>query len=94
MLPLVTGVNDMPAVAEAVNVIVSALEYTGVEMVTLFEPVEMTPVSVPLNEPPPEALLSVMVVSLVTFLGVPPESCACTVTLKAVPAVPVPGTVV
>jgi hypothetical protein len=63
-------------------------------MVTLLEPLEMFPVSVPLKVPAPETLLKVTVVVLVTLAGLPLASCDCTVTLKAVPAVPVPGTVV
>src|SRR6266487_1734495 len=55
----------------------------------------MVPVTVPLSVPPPLALLKVMVVGLVVgVLGLPKGSCDCTVTLKAVPAVPVDGTVV
>ena len=54
----------------------------------------MLPASVPLNDPPPVALLKVMVVALARFAGLPPASCDCTVTLKAVPAVPLVGTVV
>ena len=53
----------------------------------------MVPVKVPLNEPPPVALDKVIVVPEVTFAGLPLASCDCTVTLKAVPAVPVEGTV-
>jgi hypothetical protein len=95
MFPLVTGGKPViPAVGVAVKVIVSAAEYTGVEIVTLFKPLEIVPVSVPLNVPLPVALVSVIVVSLVTFAGVLAESCDCTVTLNAVPAVPVLGTVV
>jgi len=56
--------------------------------------VEIVPVSVPLSVPPPEALLSVIVVVLVGLAGLPLASCDCTVTLNAVPAVPVLGTVV
>jgi hypothetical protein len=52
----------------------------------------MVPVSVPLNVPAPDALLNVMVVSELTFAGLPPASCTCTVTVKATPAVPVGGT--
>ena len=54
----------------------------------------MLPVSVPLNVPPPEALLKVIVVALVGFAGLPLASCYCTVTLKAAPSVPVIGTTV
>ena len=50
--------------------------------------------SVPLNVPPPDALLRVIVVLLVGLAGLPLASCDCTVTLNAVPAVPVLGTVV
>ena len=50
--------------------------------------------SVPLSVPPPEALLSVIVVVLVGLAGLLLASCDCTVTLNAVPAVPVLGTVV
>jgi hypothetical protein len=39
-------------------------------------------------------LLKVIVVLLVGLDGLPLASCDCTVTLKAIPAVPVPGTVV
>jgi hypothetical protein len=56
--------------------------------------IAMLPVSVPLNVPAPDALLKVIVVVLVGLAGLPLASCDCTVTLKAVPAVPVPGTVV
>jgi hypothetical protein len=62
--------------------------------VTLVELVEMLPVSVPLNVPPPEALLNVTVVVLVGLDGLPSASSDVTVTLNAVPAVPVAGTVV
>jgi len=54
----------------------------------------MLPVSVPLNVPAPVALLKVIVVAPARFDGLPLASCDCTVTLKAEPAVPVPGTVV
>jgi hypothetical protein len=54
----------------------------------------MVPVSVPLNVPPPDALVSVTVVRLVGLDGLPLASSDVTVTLKGVPAVPVPGTVV
>jgi hypothetical protein len=63
-------------------------------MVTLLPLVRMLPVSVPLSVPPPEALLRVIVVLLVGLEGLPLASCDCTVTLNAVPAVPVLGTVV
>jgi ACS family hexuronate transporter-like MFS transporter len=53
-----------------------------------------SPVKVPLSVPPPLALLNVTVVVLVTLAGFPLASCDCTVTLNAVPAVPVVGTVV
>ena len=56
--------------------------------------VRMLPVSVPLSVPAPVALLRVIVVLLVGLDGLPLASCDCTVTLKAVPAVPVVGTVV
>ena len=59
---------------------------------TLLALLAMVPVSVPLNEPPPVALLKVMVVVLARVDGLPLASCDCTVTLKAVPAVPVDGT--
>jgi hypothetical protein len=62
-------------------------------MVTLLPLVRMLPVSVPLSVPPPEALLRVIVVLLVGLEGLPLASCDCTVTLNAVPAVPVLGTV-
>src|SRR5262245_56890855 len=52
----------------------------------------MDPVNVPLSVPLPVALVKVMVVVLVGLLGLPLASCDCTVTLKAVPAVPVVGT--
>ena len=55
-------------------------------------PVVMVPVRVPLSVPEPLALLKVITVLVVTFTGLPEASCDCTVTLKAVPAVPVPGT--
>ena len=61
---------------------------------TMLAPTPMLPVSVPLNVPPPVALLNVMMVALARLAGLPEASCACTVTLKAVPAVPVLGTVV
>ncbi|MGO9435029.1 MAG: hypothetical protein ACLP00_12170 [Terracidiphilus sp.] len=65
MLPLVTGVRAVsPAVAVAVSM-VSAFEYTGVDIVTQLLLVLVVPVSVPLSVPPPEALLSVIVVLLV-----------------------------
>jgi len=54
----------------------------------------MVPVSVPLNEPLPVALLKVIVVVLVGLDGLPSASCDCTVTLKGWPVVPVAGTVV
>ena len=54
----------------------------------------MVPVRVPLSVPPPVALLKLMVVVLEGLLGLPKVSWVCTVTLKAVPAVPVLGTVV
>ena len=54
----------------------------------------MLPVSVPLSVPPPVALVKVMVVLLVGLAALPLASCDCTVTLKAVPAVPVEGTTV
>ena len=60
---------------------------------TLLPVVKMVPVSVPLNVPPPDAWLKVIVVLLVGFAGLPLASRDCTVTLKAVPAVPVLGTV-
>ena len=53
----------------AVKVIVSAFEYTGVEIVTLFALVAMLPVKVPLKVPPPLALLNVIVVVLVGLDG-------------------------
>ena len=56
--------------------------------------VEIVPVSVPLKVPPPVATLNVIVVLLVGLAGLPLASCDCTVTLKAVPAIPVLGTVV
>jgi hypothetical protein len=62
--------------------------------VTLLPLVEIVPVSVPLNVPPPVALLKVIVVLLVGLAGLPLPSCDCTVTLKAVPAVPLAGTVI
>jgi hypothetical protein len=52
----------------------------------------MVPVRVPLSVPPPVALLKVMVVVLVGLLGLPKGSSDSTVTLKAVPGVPVLGT--
>ena len=61
---------------------------------TLLAPLAMDPVSVPLNVPPPDALLKVTVVAVVTFATLPLPSSDFTVTLKAVPAVPEPGTVV
>ena len=61
---------------------------------TLLPLVRMVPTRVPLNVPAPDAWLNVMVVLLVGLAGLPWSSCACTVTLKAVPAVPVLGTVV
>ena len=95
MFPLVTVVRLVsPVVAVAVSVIVSDLEYTGVEIVTLVALVPMLPASVPLRVPPPVALLNVIVVVLVGLDGLPFASWDCTVTLKAVPAVPVLGTVV
>src|ERR1017187_4128372 len=63
-------------------------------MVTLLPLVAIVPVSVPLSVPPPVALLSVIVVLLDGLFGLPLASCDCTVTLNAVPAVPVLGTVV
>src|ERR1019366_5106293 len=63
-------------------------------MVTLLPLVAIVPVRVPLSVPPPVALLSVIVVLLVGLAGLPLASCDCTVTLNAVPAVPVLGTVV
>jgi hypothetical protein len=91
----VTAVKPViPAVAVAVNVITSAFEYTGVEIVILVPAVVIIPVKVPLKEPEPVATLKVMVVLLVGLVGVPLASCDCTVTLKAVPAVPVEGTTV
>ena len=54
--------------------------------------VAMLPVSVPLSVPLPVALLKVIVVALVGLDGLPLASCDCTVTLKAVPTVPVIGT--
>ena len=94
MSPLVTGVRATPPDAVAVNVIVSAFEYTGVDIVTLLAPIPILPVRTPLNVPPPVALLRVMVVALPRFDEFPLASWDSTVTLKAVPAVPVPGTVV
>ena len=61
-------------------------------MVTLLLPVVMIPVVVPPSVPEPDALDSVIVVSVVTPLGAPPASCDCTVTLKGVPTVPTVGT--
>ena len=52
------------------------------------------PVSVPLKVPLPLALVNVMVVVLPRLDGLPLASWDCTVTLKAVPAIPVLGTVV
>jgi hypothetical protein len=63
-------------------------------MVTLLPVERIVPVSVPLSVPPPVALLRVIVVVLVGLDGLPLASCDCTVTLNAVPAVPVLGTVV
>jgi hypothetical protein len=65
-----------------------------VEIVTLLPLVAIVPVSVPVSVPPPVTLLSVIVVLLVGLAGLPLASCDCTVTLNAVPAVPVVGTVV
>ena len=87
------GVNVIPLVAEAVNVIVSAVSCNAPEIVTLLVPLEMTPVVVPLSVPPPDALVKVTVVSLVTFRAMPPASCAWTVTPNGEPTVPVDGTV-
>jgi hypothetical protein len=87
------GVNVIPLVAEAVNVIVSAVSYNAPEIVTLLVPLEMTPVCVPLSAPTPDALVKVTVVSLVTFWAVPPASFAWTVTLNGEFTVPVGGTV-
>ena len=64
------------------------------EIVTLLLTVVIVPVSVPLNVPPPLALVKVIIVLLVGFDGLPAASCDCTVTLKDVPAVLVPGTLV
>jgi hypothetical protein len=63
-------------------------------MVTLLDPFEIVPESVPLSVPAPVAFDKVIAVAGVTFAGFPLESCDWTVTLKAVPAVPVEGTVV
>ena len=52
----------------------------------------MVPVSTPLRLPAPAALVKVIKVSAVGLDTLPLASCDCTVTLKAVPAVPVPGT--
>jgi hypothetical protein len=71
MFPLVTAVKVTPPDAVAVNVIVSDLEYNGVEIVTLLAPLPMLPVSVPLSVPPPVALLKVIVVALARFAGLP-----------------------
>ena len=87
------GVNVIPLVAEAVNVIVSAVSYNAPEIVTLLVPLEMTPVGVPLSVPPPDAWVKVIVVSLVTFWAVSPASRAWTVTLNGEFTVPVGGTV-
>jgi len=92
MLPLVTAVRLTPPDAVAVKVITSALEYIGVAIVTLFVPLTILPVKVPLKVPPPVAMLKVIVVVLDTFATLPYASCDCTVTLNAVPAVPVEGT--
>ena len=83
-----------PAVGLAVNVSVSVPEYNTPAIVTLFPLVGMIPVTVPLKLPLPDPLLNVTVVALVGLAGFPAASCACTVTLNAVPAVPVDGTVV
>ena len=64
------------------------------EIVTLLPLVVIVPVSVPLKLPPPLALLKAIVVLLVGLDGLPLASCDCTDTMKAVPAVPVHGTVV
>ena len=61
---------------------------------TLLAPAPMLPASNPLNVPLPDALLKVMVVALDKFAGLPKASRDCTVTLKGVPGVPEPGTVV
>ena len=92
MPPLVTAVNDIPAVAEAVNVIVSSVSYVTPVMVTLLLPFVMVPVVGPPNVPAPEAFDNVMVVLLFTTLAAPPASCACTVTLKGAPTVTAVGT--
>ena len=94
ILPLVTAVSVFPPEAVAVRVMTSAMEYTGVEIVTLLLPFGIVPVSVPLRVPPPVALDKVIVVPEVTFAGFPLGSCDWTVTEKAVPAVPVDGMVV
>ena len=94
ILPLVTAVNVFPPEAVAVRVMTSAMEYTGVEIVTLLLPFGIVPVSVPLRVPPPVALDKVIVVPEVTLDEFPLASCDSTVTLNAVPAVPVVGTVV
>jgi len=78
MFPLVTAVKPVsPAVAVAVNVMVSAFEYTTPEIVSLFPLVVIVPANVPLSVPPPDALLNVMVVLLVGLEGLPFASCDC-----------------
>jgi hypothetical protein len=57
-------------------------------------PLVILPMSVPLKVPLPLALVNVMVVVLPRLDGLPLASWDCTVTLKAVPAIPVLGTVV
>ena len=56
-------------------------------MVTELLPARIIPVRVPPNVPVPVVRLSVTVVSVNTVTGVPAAVCACTTTLKPMPAV-------
>ena len=69
MFPLVTAVRVTPPEAVAVKVITSAIEYTGVAIVTLFAPIPMLPATTPDRVPPPEPLPSVIVVAFARFDG-------------------------
>ncbi len=75
MFPLVTAVKVTPPDAVAVKVITSAMEYTGVAIVTLFEPIPILPVRTPDSVPLPVALLRVIVVALARLEGFPFTSC-------------------
>ena len=59
---------------------------------TVFDPLAIVRVSVPLNVPLPDARERVTSELPLTLLGTPPESCDWTVTLNGTPACPLDGT--